>query len=29
MEEVPGGKSDTWNQRVAEGRDKVPGGIHD
>jgi hypothetical protein len=20
---------DTWNQRVKEGRDKVPGGIHD
>ncbi len=29
MVEEPGGKSETWNDRVAEGRGKVPGGIHD
>jgi dihydropyrimidine dehydrogenase (NAD+) subunit PreA len=30
MEEVPNNKgSDTWNDRVATGRDKVPGGIYD
>jgi len=31
MEEAPaaGGKPDTWNDRVRDGRDKVPGGIHD
>ncbi|MGZ3453545.1 MAG: NAD-dependent dihydropyrimidine dehydrogenase subunit PreA [Polyangiales bacterium] len=29
MEEVPGGKHETWNDRVREGRDKQPGGIHD
>lgn len=29
MVEVPGGKSETWNDRVAGGRHKLPGGIHD
>ena len=29
MVEVPGGKHETWNDRVREGRDKVPGGIHE
>jgi dihydropyrimidine dehydrogenase (NAD+) subunit PreA len=29
MVEVPGGKRDTWNERVARGEGKVPGGIHD
>jgi dihydropyrimidine dehydrogenase (NAD+) subunit PreA len=29
MQEVPGGATDTWNARVREGRNKVPGGIHD
>jgi hypothetical protein len=29
MREVPNGASDTWNERVATGRNKVPGGIHD
>jgi len=29
MVEVPGGKSETWNDRVADGRHKLPGGIHD
>ncbi len=29
MVEIPGGKSESWNDRVAEGRGKVPGGIHD
>jgi hypothetical protein len=29
MEEVPGGKRETWNDRVREGRDKLPGGIHE
>jgi dihydropyrimidine dehydrogenase (NAD+) subunit PreA len=28
MVEAPGGKHDTWNARMAEGRDKQPGGIH-
>jgi dihydropyrimidine dehydrogenase (NAD+) subunit PreA len=28
MVEAPGGKHDTWNTRMAEGRDKQPGGIH-
>jgi dihydropyrimidine dehydrogenase (NAD+) subunit PreA len=29
MAEVPNGKSETWNDRVREGRDKIPGGIHE
>ncbi len=29
MVEVPNGKSETWNERVQQGRDKLPGGIHD
>ena len=29
MAEVPNGTPETWNDRVAQGRDKVPGGIHD
>jgi len=29
MVEVPGGKHETWNDRVREGRNKVPGGIHE
>jgi dihydropyrimidine dehydrogenase (NAD+) subunit PreA len=29
MVEMPGGKKETWNDRVAQGRDKLPGGIHD
>ncbi len=29
MVEVPNGKSETWNDRVKQGRDKLPGGIHD
>jgi dihydropyrimidine dehydrogenase (NAD+) subunit PreA len=29
MVEVEGGKHETWNERVADGRGKVPGGIHD
>ncbi len=29
MEERPNGKSETWNERVARGAGKVPGGIHD
>ncbi len=29
MEERPNGPVDTWNDRVASGRDKVPGGLHD
>ena len=29
MVEVEGGKHETWNERVAAGRGKVPGGIHD
>jgi dihydropyrimidine dehydrogenase (NAD+) subunit PreA len=29
MEEIPSGKSETWNDRVREGRSKVPGGIHE
>jgi dihydropyrimidine dehydrogenase (NAD+) subunit PreA len=29
MVEVPGGKSETWDDRVREGRAKVPGGIHE
>jgi dihydropyrimidine dehydrogenase (NAD+) subunit PreA len=29
MEEVPNGRSDTWNDRVREGRANVPGGIHE
>jgi len=29
MVEIPGGKSETWNDRVNDGRAKVPGGIHD
>jgi dihydropyrimidine dehydrogenase (NAD+) subunit PreA len=29
MVEVPGGEHETWNERVAAGRGKVPGGIHD
>jgi dihydropyrimidine dehydrogenase (NAD+) subunit PreA len=28
MAEIPNGKPETWNDRVREGRDKVPGGIH-
>ena len=29
MVEEPGGKSETWNDRVRDGRGKIPGGIHD
>jgi dihydropyrimidine dehydrogenase (NAD+) subunit PreA len=29
MEEIPSTKMDTWNDRVRDGRDKVPGGIHE
>jgi dihydropyrimidine dehydrogenase (NAD+) subunit PreA len=29
MVEVPNPKKETWNDRIAQGRDKVPGGIHD
>jgi dihydropyrimidine dehydrogenase (NAD+) subunit PreA len=29
MEEVPAANVDTWNDRVRDGRDKVPGGIHE
>jgi hypothetical protein len=29
MEERPNGPRDTWNERVARGAGKVPGGIHD
>ena len=29
MTEVPNGKSETWNDRVKSGRDKLPGGIHE
>ncbi len=29
MVEVPNGKSETWNDRAKQGRDKLPGGIHD
>jgi dihydropyrimidine dehydrogenase (NAD+) subunit PreA len=29
MVEVPGGKSETWNDRIREGRHHVPGGIHE
>jgi dihydropyrimidine dehydrogenase (NAD+) subunit PreA len=29
MAEVETGKHETWNDRVAAGRDKVPGGIHE
>ncbi|WP_394829272.1 NAD-dependent dihydropyrimidine dehydrogenase subunit PreA [Pendulispora albinea] len=29
MEQTSGESGDTWNRRVSEGRDKVPGGIHD
>jgi dihydropyrimidine dehydrogenase (NAD+) subunit PreA len=29
MEEVPNGPPDTWNDRVREGRNEVPGGIHE
>jgi dihydropyrimidine dehydrogenase (NAD+) subunit PreA len=29
MAEVPNGPPETWNDRVREGRDKVPGGIHE
>jgi dihydropyrimidine dehydrogenase (NAD+) subunit PreA len=29
MEEIPGAKTETWNDRVREGRNRVPGGIHD
>ena len=29
MDEMRAGPVDTWNDRVREGRDKVPGGIHD
>ncbi len=29
MREVANGAPETWNQRVADGRGKVPGGIHD
>jgi dihydropyrimidine dehydrogenase (NAD+) subunit PreA len=29
MQEIPGGKHETWNDRVREGRDKQPGGIHE
>jgi dihydropyrimidine dehydrogenase (NAD+) subunit PreA len=29
MTEVSGGKSETWNERVANGTNRIPGGIHD
>jgi dihydropyrimidine dehydrogenase (NAD+) subunit PreA len=29
MAEIPNGAKETWNDRVRQGRDKVPGGIHD
>jgi dihydropyrimidine dehydrogenase (NAD+) subunit PreA len=29
MVEVPTGKSETWNDRVRDGRDRLPGGIHE
>jgi hypothetical protein len=30
VEETPAAaKPDTWNDRVKDGRDKVPGGIHE
>jgi hypothetical protein len=29
MVEVPNGPKETWNDRVAKGTAKVPGGIHD
>jgi dihydropyrimidine dehydrogenase (NAD+) subunit PreA len=29
MAEIPNGQSETWNDRVQQKRDKVPGGIHD
>jgi dihydropyrimidine dehydrogenase (NAD+) subunit PreA len=29
MEEIPNGPRETWNDRVKQGRDKLPGGIHD
>jgi dihydropyrimidine dehydrogenase (NAD+) subunit PreA len=29
MREVPNGPSETWNDRVEQGRDKLPGGIHE
>jgi dihydropyrimidine dehydrogenase (NAD+) subunit PreA len=29
MVEIEQGKRETWNDRVAQGRDKIPGGIHD
>jgi dihydropyrimidine dehydrogenase (NAD+) subunit PreA len=29
MEERPGGASETWNDRVAQHRDRLPGGIHE
>jgi hypothetical protein len=29
MEEVPSAPAETWNDRVRQGRDKVPGGIHE
>jgi dihydropyrimidine dehydrogenase (NAD+) subunit PreA len=29
MEESRTGAPETWNDRVAQGRDKIPGGIHD
>jgi dihydropyrimidine dehydrogenase (NAD+) subunit PreA len=28
MAELPQSKSETWNDRVRQGRDKLPGGIH-
>jgi hypothetical protein len=28
MAEVSEASSETWNDRVRQGRDKVPGGIH-
>jgi hypothetical protein len=29
MVEVPNGERETWNDRIAKGAAKVPGGIHD
>jgi hypothetical protein len=29
MVEVPNGPRETWNDRIARGTAKVPGGIHD
>jgi hypothetical protein len=29
MVEVAGSASESWNDRVKQGRDKLPGGIHD